>query len=52
MHMYRIIAFTQMMVIIGIQLHLELLVSFHQCIDILHRVLYMHIIMNVNPLTL
>ena len=44
MHMLCIIAFSQMMVVVRIQLHFKLFVSLDQRIDILQRLLCMHII--------
>ena len=44
MHMLRVVAFAQEMIIIRVELHLKLLVSFYQRADILHRMLHMHII--------
>ena len=44
MHMLRVIAFAQEMIVIGIELHLELFVGLHECIDILHRVLHVYVV--------
>ena len=44
MHMFGIIAFAQMMVVIGIKLHLELFVGAHEGVDILHGVLHMNVV--------
>ena len=43
-HMRGVVALAQVMVVVGIQLHLELLVGTHERINILHRVLHMHIV--------
>ena len=39
-----IIAFLEEMVIVRVELHLKLLVGPHEGIDILHRLLHMHVI--------
>ena len=41
-----IVTFAQMVIVIGVQLHLELLVRFHQRIDILHGMLNVHIVIS------
>ncbi len=46
MHMCGVVAFFEEMVVVGIELHLELLVCFDKCVDILHRVLHVHIIVS------
>ena len=44
MHMLSVISFAQMMIIIGVQLHFKLFTGVYECIDILHRMLHMHVI--------
>lgn len=46
MHMQGVVAFFEEMVVVGIELHLELLVCFDKCVDILHRVLHVHVIVS------
>ena len=42
--MLRIVSFAEEMVVIGIELHLELLVGLHECIDILHGMLHVYVV--------
>ena len=42
--MLGVVAFLQEMVVVGVELHLELLVRLHERVDILHRVLHVHVV--------
>ena len=44
MHMCGVIVFAEMMVVVGVQLHLKLFASAHERINVLHRMLHVHVV--------
>ena len=43
-HVGGVVAFLEEMIVVRIELHLKLFVRPHKCVDILHRVLYVHVV--------